>query len=57
MVGGAEVELDGLDVLGRHERGLDHQKLVDGPALDRIVDDLDLALGSEREPAPDEHQC
>ena len=56
MVGRAEIELDGLDVSGRHERGLDQQELVDRPAFDRIVNDLDLALRSERKPAPDEQQ-
>jgi hypothetical protein len=50
--GGTEVELRGLDVLRWYERGVDQKELIDGPALDRIVDDLDVILRSKRETAP-----
>jgi hypothetical protein len=53
MSGRAEIELRGLDVSGRHEFRLNEQKLVDGPALDCLLLDLDLALSAERGAAPE----
>jgi hypothetical protein len=53
---GAEVELGRLDVFGRHERGLDQEKLIDGPALDWILNDLNFALRSKSGAAPKQQQ-
>jgi hypothetical protein len=53
---GPEIELDGLDVFGRHERGLDQQELIDGPALDGVVDDLDFPLGRQCDTAPEQQR-
>jgi hypothetical protein len=52
----AEVELGGLDVFRRNERRLDQQELIDGPAPDRFLLDLDVTLRSKGEPVPGDEQ-
>jgi hypothetical protein len=44
MIDRAEVELGAQDVLGRAERRFEEQKLVGGPALHGVEQDVDIAL-------------